>query len=63
MEIRNTAGDIVTAGELWDGIFEKLSFVMDNMKDPDSGLLFHGYCVNEKATNGIVWGRGMGWYS
>ena len=29
----------------------------------DSGVLYHGYCVAEKITNGVCWGRGNGWFS
>ena len=56
-------GTPVTSEEIWDAVFQRLTFVLEHMRDEETGLLYHGYCVAEQRTNGIVWSRGLGWFS
>ena len=63
VEIRDAAGDLVTSAQLWDDVYSRLSFVMENMRDQKTGLLNHGYCVASGETNNACWSRGMGWYT
>ena len=62
IEITDLAGNTVSSEKLWDDIFNRISFACENMMS-DSGVLYHGYCVAEKITNGVCWGRGNGWFS
>ena len=61
--IRSVDGSLVESQMIWDDIYMRLSWVMENMRDAQSGLLYHGYSVAKKAVNGVVWGRGMGWFT
>lgn len=60
--ITDLNGETVTAEKLWNDVFTRMSFVMDNMMS-DSGVLYHGYCVAERVCNGVCWGRGNGWFA
>lgn len=62
IEVVDLAGNIVKADDLWADLCERMTFVMENMLS-ESGVLYHGYCVAEKVTNGVCWGRGNGWYA
>ncbi len=62
-EITAQDGHIVTSQELWDDIYSRLCFAIENMKDPETGLLFHGYSVGMKKTNKVTWSRGLGWFT
>ena len=62
IEVVDLDGNIVKADDLWADLCERMSFVMENMMS-ESGVLYHGYCVAEKVTNGVCWGRGNGWYA
>lgn len=62
IEVVDLDGNIVKADDLWADLCERMSFVMENMMN-ESGVLYHGYCVAEKVTNGVCWGRGNGWYA
>ncbi|MBE6126321.1 MAG: hypothetical protein E7186_08385 [Erysipelotrichaceae bacterium] len=62
IEVMDLEGNIVKAEDLWDDLCERMRFVMENMLS-ESGVLYHGYCVAEKVTNGVCWGRGNGWYA
>lgn len=53
----------VTSKEIWEGVYTRMAFPMEHMRDPETGLLYHGYCVAEERTNGIFWSRAMGWYA
>ena len=48
----NKDGGAVTEEELWNGVYARIDFVMNNMRDSETGLLYHGYSVDEKKTNG-----------
>ena len=61
--IHSVAGTPVESQTLWNDIYTRLIWVMENMRDAQTGLLYHGYSVEEKSVNGVVWGRGMGWYA
>ena len=63
IEIMSIDGSMVTSEQLWDDIYSRMTFVMDNMKNPDNGLLYHGYSVEEKTTNKASWSRGIGWFA
>jgi rhamnogalacturonyl hydrolase YesR len=62
IEIRSLDGSVVTSDQLWNDIYNRMTFVMDNMINQKTGLLNHGYSVNEKMTNGASWSRGIGWF-
>ena len=57
------SGKTVTTDEIWDDIYSRFSFVMENMVCEESGLPDHGYCVPEEKTNGVSWSRGVGWFA
>lgn len=63
MVITANDGHVVTSEELWDDIYTRMMFVMDHMRISRTGLLAHVYSVDQKKTNDIAWGRGMGWFS
>ena len=56
-------GHTVSSDELWDDIYTRLCFVMENMKISRTGLLAHVYSAEQQKTNDITWGRGMGWFT
>lgn len=62
IEIKSVDGSVVTSQQLWDDIYNRLSFIMDNMVNKKTGLLNHGYSVGEKVTNEASWSRGIGWF-
>lgn len=61
--IFNNDGSAVTSEAIWTDVYQRLTFVMENMRDTETGLLYHGYCVAENRTNGIFWSRGLGWFA
>ena len=61
--LTNGNGENVTSEEIWNAVYSRLVFVKENMTDPNTGLIYHGYCVDEMTTNGAFWSRGMGWYA
>jgi len=63
IEIKSIDGTVITSEALWNDIYSRMIFVMENMKNPDNGLLYHGYSVEEKTTNKASWSRGIGWFS
>ncbi len=62
IEITDMNGTAVSSRDLWDGIYNRISFACENMMS-ETGVLYHGYCVAEKITNGVCWGRGNGWFA
>jgi unsaturated rhamnogalacturonyl hydrolase len=63
VQITGKDGNPVSSDQLWDDIYSRLTFVMEHMRDPKTGLLFHGYCVETGATNEACWSRGLGWFT
>ena len=63
VQITGKGGSVVSSDKLWDDIYSRLTFVMENMRDPQTNLLFHGYCVKTGETNKACWSRGLGWYA
>lgn len=63
VQIINTAGEEVSSQQIRSDIYSRLTFVVENMRDPETGLLNHGYCVETGETNEACWSRGMGWYT
>ena len=63
VEIVSKSGSVVTSEQIWNDIYSRLCFVMENMRNPDNGLLYHGYCVETGETNEASWSRGIGWYA
>ena len=61
--ITDSNGKTVTSDRIWDDIYSRLTFVMDNMQNPENNLLYHGYCVETGETNLASWSRGIGWYA
>lgn len=56
-------GTLLTAEKLWEDIYNRLVFVMNNMVDDRTGLIYHGYSIEDKTTNTAFWSRGIGWYT
>ena len=63
IEIAGRNGEIVEAEKIRDDIYSRFCFVMENMRDGESGLPHHGYSVSEGITNGVSWSRGTGWFA
>ena len=63
VSILKTDGSLVTGEELWADIYSRLSYAAESFRDEETGLLYHGYCVETKETNGAFWSRGIGWYT
>lgn len=61
--VKNNAGEVVNSTQIWNDIYQRLTFVMEHMVDEETGVPYHGYCVDEGKTNGVFWTRGIGWYS
>jgi unsaturated rhamnogalacturonyl hydrolase len=61
--ITDADGTAVSSDEIWADIFTRMAFPMEKMRDSETGLVYHGYCVEEGITNGIFWSRAMGWYA
>ena len=61
--IRSNDGHIVTSEELWNDIYTRLTFVINNMRIEETGLLAHVYSVELQKTNDISWCRGLGWFT
>ncbi len=56
-------GSPVSAGSIRNDVYSRMMFVMNNMRNKDTGLLYHGYSTDNKDTNGVSWSRAIGWYS
>jgi rhamnogalacturonyl hydrolase YesR len=63
IELRSESGAPVSSEDLWNDIFTRLTFVMENFRNPKTGLLYHGYSVESKTCNGVTWSRGLGWFT
>ena len=63
VQIVSAKGDLVSSEQLRKDIYSRLTFVVENMQDLETGLLNHGYCVETGETNDACWSRGMGWYT
>ncbi len=63
VQVINKNGDVVKSSDLWNDIYSRFTFVMENMRDSKTGLIYHGYSVADKTTNGVFWSRGIGWYA
>lgn len=63
LSVTATDGTEVTGEQLWNGIYDRLVFVMEHMRNPENGLLYHGYSVATGETNEASWSRGIGWYA
>lgn len=63
IEIYSENGSLVNSDDLWNDIYTRMSFVMENMRSPKTGLLYHGYSVESKECNGVAWSRGLGWFT
>ena len=63
IEIYSEDGMRVGSSEIWSDVNSRLTFVMENMRNPNTGLLWHGYSVADKECNGVTWSRGMGWFT
>ena len=59
----DSSGATVTSEKLWSDIYSRLVFIMENLRDDETGLIYHGYNVAEGITNKGFWSRGIGWYS
>ena len=60
--ITSLDGTNVSSGQIWNDVYTRMRFVLEHMRNPETGLLDHVYSVELQTTNGIVWGRGMGWF-
>ncbi|MBQ1476776.1 MAG: cell wall-binding repeat-containing protein [Erysipelotrichaceae bacterium] len=60
--ITSNDGHTVTSEEIWKDIYTRMAFVLEHMRHEDTGLIDHAYSIELARTNGIVWGRGMGWF-
>ncbi len=63
ISIEDAQGNPVTTEDIWNDIYSRFAFVMEAMRDPETGLLSHGYSIDRKETNGIPWSRGIGWFA
>ena len=63
LSITGQNGTPVQSASLWNDTYTRCTFVMEHMRDPETGLLYHGYCVKEERTNGAFWSRGIGWFA
>ena len=63
VSILKADGSVVTSEGLWKDIYSRLSFAAESFKDEETGLLYHGYCVETKENNGAFWSRGIGWFT
>ena len=61
--VKSRDGHLVSSEEIWNDVYQRLAFVMEQMRDEETGLPYHGYCVAEGVTNGGFWTRGIGWYA
>lgn len=55
-------GNAVSSEDILDDVCSRMMFIMSNLRNMDSGLLYHGYNTDRKEVNGVTWSRGMGWY-
>ena len=56
-------GSQLTSAELWEDIYSRFAFIKDNLVDEETGLVYHGYSIENKTRNTVFWSRGMGWYT
>ena len=63
IQITSADGTTVKSSEIWDAVYNRLKFALDNMRDKSTGLMYHVYSVELAKSNEIVWGRGMGWFT
>ena len=63
IEIKSLDGSVVTSAQLWNDIYNRMAFVMENMVSEETGLLYHGWSVKENVTNEASWSRGIGWFT
>ena len=63
LTITSKDGRVVTSEEIWNDIYSRLRFVMEEMRDDETGMTYHGYSVTDKVTNGAYWTRGTGWFA
>ncbi len=53
----------ITPSAVYDDVIARLAWVATNMKDPNTGLYFHGVQENGTTMNGHFWSRAIGWYA
>ena len=63
INITQKDGSPLTSEEIWNDIYSRFIFARDNLVDTETGLIYHGYSIENKTSNTSFWSRGMGWYT
>ena len=61
MEVAEHASDAAGAARIRREVTERYLWIRDNMYDPRTGLVQHGWNVFDGRGNGHFWGRSVGW--
>ena len=48
---------------IYEAVYNRMTWVYDNMYDEDTGLYMHAYSPESGKTNGVAWSRSIGWYA
>lgn len=63
LTLRSVDGYTVTSDEIYEAVYNRLSWVAETMYDETTKLYHHGWNVENNVGNGHFWGRGIGWYT
>ena len=61
--VQYASADGATAEEIYADVYDRLTWVSENMYDEATGLFHHGWNVSKDQGNGHFWARGLGWYA
>ena len=61
--VQYASTDGATAEAIYEAVYQRLTWVSENMYDETTGLFHHGWNVSKNQGNGHFWARGLGWYA